>query len=144
LLYFNAMSSVFVNLLPVIVAGIAGTAINTIWYTPKVFGNAIARLERKVSSDNAEQTNRFYLLVVVNLIIAYVLAQFIGFATTGMNLTGTITDGALVGAWVWLGFIATTSIVEISYSRTGLERWTIKSGQYLVSMIIMSVILTIL
>jgi hypothetical protein len=138
------MSSVFVNLLPIIVAGIAGTAINTIWYTPKVFGNAIARLKPKVSSDNAKQTNRFYLLVVANLIIAYVLAQFIGFATTGMNLTGTITDGALVGAWVWLGFIATTSIVEISYSRTGLERWTIKSGQYLVSMIIMSVILTIL
>ena len=138
------MSSVFINLLPIVAAGIAGTAINTIWYTPKVFGNAIARLKPKVSSGNPKGINRFYLLVVSNLIIAYVLAQFIGFATTGMNLTGTITDGALVGAWAWIGFIATTSILEISYDKIGLEGWTIKSGQYLVSMIVMGVILTIL
>ncbi|MBP6041739.1 DUF1761 domain-containing protein [Candidatus Saccharibacteria bacterium] len=138
------MSSVSINILAVLVATITGVIINSIWYLPNIFGKVAARLEGKKLNQDKLSTLQVAQLIISNLIMAYVLAHFVSFAVASMGLSGSLTDGAMVGAWTWLGFIATSHLSELHYNKQSFELWTIKTGQYLVSLIIMGAIITAL
>ena len=72
------------------------------------------------------------------LVTAYVLAYFVSYANAS-----TILDGAMVGLWVWIGFVATEMIGMVIWENKPLELFLIKSGHVLVSLVVMGAILAV-
>ncbi len=73
---------------------------------------------------------------VAALVMAYVLAMFIKFA-------GAVTpvDGALVGFWAWLGFIAATSINTVLWEGKPVSLYLLNNGHEFVHFLIVGAIL---
>ena len=144
LLYSHAMSSVSISLLAVVVATIAGFIISSIWYSDSVFGASWQRATGASHKPLHASWKQYLSSIISNLILAYILAHFVQFALIAMNLPGEIVDGAIVGAWAWLGFVATTGFVNIYHKKQSIELWVIETGQHLVSFVIMAILVTTL
>lgn len=71
-------------------------------------------------------------MVVASLLMAYVLALFLG--GTGL------VDGAILGAVLWLGLVATVVVGGVVFEGHSWMRWGINAGYLLVAMIVMGAI----
>ena len=114
-----------VNLLAVLVAAIAAFAFGAVWYT------ALSKQWLAALGKTREQLNvgftPFIWSVVVELVMAFVLAVLIG------NLPGgiTITTGLTVGLLAWVGFVATTLILNHRYEGLSWSLTILDSGHLL-------------
>ena len=114
-----------VNLLAVLVAAIAAFAFGAVWYT------ALSKQWLAALGKTREQLNvgftPFIWSVVVELVMALVLAVLIG------NLPGgiTITTGLTVGLLAWVGFVATTLILNHRYEGLSWSLTILDSGHLL-------------
>ena len=114
-----------VNLLAVLVAAIAAFAFGAVWYT------ALSKQWLAALGKTREQLNvgftPFIWSVVVELVMAFVLAVLIG------NLPGgiTVTTGLTVGLLAWVGFVATTLILNHRYEGLSWSLTILDSGHLL-------------
>src|SRR3989344_5607263 len=96
-----------INYLAVLTAAVSGMVIGVLWYGP-VFGKIWTKLSGFTKEDiekaKAKGMTKSYLLgFVVQIVTACVLSVIVvAFEAT------TITQGAMIGFWVWLGFLATS------------------------------------
>lgn len=126
-----------VNWLAVIVAAVVGIVIGIIWYAPPVFGRRWARAAGiELPQPGQVQPMTYVGAVVTALVTAYVLAVLIG----GLG-AAALVDGAIVGAVVWLGFVATYLASGVFFERRSTEWWAINAGQALVSLVVMGAII---
>ncbi len=126
-----------VNYGAVIVAAIVNMVIGFIWYSPGVFGKTWMSLTGKRMEDMRSRAGTTYAgAFVTALITAWILARFI-------SLTGaqTMTRGAVIGFWAWLGFIATTTLGDVLFGGRPIKLYYLTNGYYLVSLIIMGALL---
>ena len=70
--------------------------------------------------------------------MAYVLRYFIGYAQAS-----TAIDGAIVGIWLWLGFVATTMIGMVLWEGKPFRLYLINAGHVLAGLIVMGAILAV-
>ena len=126
-----------VNYGAVIVAAIVNMVIGFIWYSPGVFGKAWMSLTGKRMEDMRGRAGTAYAgAFVAALITAWILARFI----TLLNAQ-TMTRGAVIGFWAWLGFVATTSLGDVLFGGRPIKLYYLTNGYYLVSLIIMGALL---
>jgi hypothetical protein len=126
-----------VNWLAVIVATVAGIIVGFVWYAPPVFGRRWARVSGiELPQPGQAQPTTYIAAIVVALVTAYVLAVLI----RGLG-AATLADGAIVGAVVWLGFVATWLASGVFFERRSTEWWAINAGQAIVSLVIMGAII---
>lgn len=131
------MPMVHVNFFAVIAAAVINFIIGAIWYSPGVFGSTWMSLMGKRPEDMRSGAGQAYAGVFVTaLILAYVLARFISLA--GAH---TIGDGAQIGFWVWIGFVATTSVADVLFGGKPPKLWSINNGYQLVSLVIIGAVL---
>ncbi|MEO5805309.1 DUF1761 domain-containing protein [Devosia sp.] len=114
-----------VNWLAVVVATVAAFAFGAVWYTT-LSKQWLAALGKTREQLNVGFTP-FIWSVVVELIMAYVLAVLLG------NLPGgiTIATGITVGVIAWVGFVATTLIMNHRYEGMSWALTIIDSGHLL-------------
>ncbi|MBI3341789.1 DUF1761 domain-containing protein, partial [Candidatus Curtissbacteria bacterium] len=72
------------------------------------------------------------------LVMSYVLAHFVQLGTNA-----TAVDGAMVGFWIWLGFIATTTLSSVLWERKSWNLYLLNNGYYLVLLLINGALLTV-
>lgn len=126
-----------VNWLAVIVAAVAGIIIGFIWYAPPVFGRRWARASGiELPQPGQVQPTTYLAAVVTALVTAYVLAV----VSEGLG-AATLADGAVVGAAVWLGFVAPYLASGVFFERRSTEWWAINAGQAVVSLVVMGAII---
>ncbi len=119
-----------VNWLAVIIAAVASIAIGFVWYMPAVFGRRWAAetgIELPGGGDASPMT--WVYGIVQALLIAYVIALFAAEAD--------IAGGIVIGAVLWLGFVATTKFNSVVFERRSTMYWVIDGGYHLVSMVTM-------
>ena len=136
-----------VNYLAVLVAAIAAYVVGFLWYGP-VFGKkwmALMGLSEK-DKEKAKQKGmaKAYVATFVSmLVMAYVLGSLMGpvltlfAAYTGL---GALT-GAVGGAFVWLGFFATTMLGKVFWEGKSWTLYVLDAGHYLVTLVVMGAIL---
>jgi hypothetical protein len=96
-----------VNYIAVVAAGLFNMVLGMIWYHPKVFGTlwmkAMGKKEKEM--DKPGMGPRYLVAMLSSFVFALILALII-------NMTGTTStmEGAILGATVWLGFVATACI----------------------------------
>lgn len=127
-----------VSLAGIVLATVANVVIGSIWYSPMAFGNLWMRLVNKKKEEIKGAGKSMVLAVIANFIQAYFLALFI--KSYGAN---SITEGAMLGALLWVGFIATSSSMEYIFEKRKPGLYILGNGYQLVSMIVMGMILAV-
>lgn len=134
------MTDVSINLWAVIAATVLNMAIGTAWYGPllgkpwmKFVGMSPQKLEaaKKKGMGKTMGTALF-----ASFVMAYILALMIGW----LGVTGS-GEGLKVGAWIWLGFLATTQIDVVLWEDRPRELYLINTSYRLVSLALMGAML---
>ena len=102
-----------------------------LWYGP-LFGAAWLEAKGKTEADLEPSATPFVVSFFAALLTALLLAP--------MQVSGWL-DGAVLGLWVGLGFIATAMASDASFCRWGLKLFLIQSGYRVLYSVLMGGIL---
>lgn len=126
------------NILAIIVATAVNFAIGGFWYSPKGFGKEWLKLTKmdKKKITKAHGNKSMALGVVSTLVSAAVLAFLI-------DATGSIgaVEGAMIGFWTWLGFIATTSFGTVIWENKPMKLFILNNSYSIIGMLAMGAII---
>ena len=130
-----------VNYLAILIAAIVNMAVGAYWYSPAGFGKQWASLSGHgdISKIDKKGANKSYVwMFVASLVMAFVLANVVRLAGAA-----TIVEGAIVGFWVWLGFMATVQIGVVLWDNKPPKLFAINTLYSLVTLLINGAILAI-
>lgn len=130
-----------VNYVSVVVAALIPMVAGFVWYGP-LFGKAWMKLSG-VSREDVKEANKnmprlYGTMFVGTLVTAYVLSQFVGFAAAS-----TLYQGAVIGFWAWLGFVAAVMLSGVLFEKKPLKLYYINVGYHLVSFVLMGALLAV-
>lgn len=120
-----------INWIAFIVAALLNTIIGAAWYSPAVFGKKLTEHTGKTKSIIAKEM--YFYIFISSLILSYVLSIFI--KTFGATKP---QEGLLVGFIIWVGFVATTSMLDYLFSNRSSKLYFINNGYYLLGLLLMS------
>ena len=130
-----------VNFWAVLVATIISFFLGFLWYGP-LFGKQWMKMmnftEKNIKSMKLTLMKAMTLGFITTLVTVYVLAMFLKVA--GVI---TISDGLMLGFWIWLGFFATTSLGSFLWEGKSLNLYLFNNAFNLINILIMSGILTL-
>lgn len=131
------MPDVTLNYGAMLIALVASMVLGYIWYSKPVFGKAWMGLIGKTEDDLKKGAGRAMgIMIVAAIVMLYVLSNIIDFA-----LATTWQEGAVVGFWVWLGFVATVLVMNAGYEGRPMKLVAINAGYQLVNLVVMGAIL---
>ena len=116
------MESLHIDHLAVLIAALVNLVIGFVWYSRYLFGK------------KKESGGRLSLLWngLVAILSAYILAFFeVSFSVT------TVSDGMFVGFLVWIGFVATTQIYAVIWSKMSFKHFLVHTGCQLLAYLAM-------
>ena len=136
-----------INYLAVFVAGIVATGLGALWYGP-LFGKQWMALTGNtmptaVTPEIKKQMNKGYAITFIGaLVMAYVLAHSLAFASLAMN-AGGVSAGLMGGFWNWLGFVAPVMLGTVLWEGRPWKLYFLNVGYYLVTLLVMGAILSL-
>ena len=128
-----------INWLAVVVCVVLNIGAGFIWYHPAVFFKA---WWKGIGKSEDEQAQPNPMLYVWTLLAAFVEAVFVSFLLSAMG-SNTIVTGLTAGFMIWLGFVATTNLVNNLFAGRGFKVWAIEAGNHLVYLFITGTILSV-
>ncbi len=137
------MADVLLNYWAILVATIIQILLGMFWYSPIGFGKPWMKSLGKTLADIEAQKGKgmalsYIFMIITAFIMTYVLAHFVDYA----NATDAM-GGLVAGFWIWLGFIATSSLGMVLWEKRSLSWYAITSGYYLVSLLITGAVLAV-
>jgi hypothetical protein len=132
-----------INYLAVLVAALVQFVLGALWYSPALFINKWMEATG-VTADMGKQMTGGQMAMnfggsfVAYLVCYYVMAHFVQYAGAK-----TAKDGAQTGFWLWLGFVATTILVNVIYQMKPISLFFIDGGHTLISFLAGGIILAI-
>ncbi len=129
-----------INIVAVVIATVASMAIGFAWFSPVLFGKTWLRLVGLSEEDAGEGAMPAILgSLVATIVLLVIMSIFIDIAQAD-----DVATGALIGFLIWLGFVATTSVTNLLFSRRPLKLWLIEAGDHLVAMIVAGAIIGVM
>jgi hypothetical protein len=113
------------NYVAIAVAAVAGWLIGAVWY--RVFGK-----------DRTKRGWSFVLALVADLIMAWMLAGVLGHLGPGQV---TLRNGVISAAFLWFGFVLTTTVVNNTLANRSLGLTAIDVGHWLIVLLAMGAII---
>jgi len=134
------MTDITINYMAVLVAAVVNMVIGYLWYGP-VFGKRWQKLmgfthEQLEAMRKKSMGTSYALLFVVSVVMAYVLAYFLG-ATGAYDTFGAVQ----LAFWIWLGFIATVMLGTVLWEGKSWQLYMLNVSYYLVTLAAMAKIL---
>src|SRR3954470_17304635 len=106
------MPSVDINYLAVLVAALINMVVGAVWYMPAVFGKEWSKLVGQKLENMRKGAGTGYALAAIGALVqAWILAHFVFYANAS-----TALDGAVVGFWIWVAFVAVTQGVNTIFA----------------------------
>ncbi|MEK7632147.1 MAG: DUF1761 domain-containing protein [Patescibacteria group bacterium] len=121
-----------VNFVHVLVAGLVAMVLGGLWYSKILFGKSwmlLAGINEEAAKKEAPMA--YLKMFITALVAAYVLAVFVGFAGAA-----TFAEGAIVGFWLWLGFIFTVTMSSVIFEKRPWKLWLINNGYQVILLVI--------
>lgn len=133
-----------VNLVAVLAAGVVNMIIGSLWYSPVMFakpwmeslGLSDKKLEEMKKGTNMGQT--YGSMFVGALVMGYVLAMLVKVTNTSL-----LDTGAMLGFWVWLGFVAPVLLGGVLFEQKPMKWYFVSTGYYLVVLLITGAMLAV-
>lgn len=144
------MPVVPINETAVVAAAAANFVLGFLWYGP-LFGKQWMSLmqipaekirEAKAKGMGAMKM-QFALAAIGSLIMSYVLAHALVFASSYFGVTGP-SAGIMAGFWNWLGFIAPVTLGSVLWEGRPWALWVLNNAYWLLSLCVMGVILAVI
>lgn len=139
------MPQVPINYLAVIVATISSMVIGFVWYGP-LFGKQWMALmgiaSKSMDAGKKGMGKRYGLMTLGSLVMSFVLAHSLVFASTYLKLDGLMA-GLDAGFWNWLGFIAPVTLGSVLWENKSWKLWVLNNGYQLVTLLVMGCILAL-
>jgi len=130
-----------VNLVAVLGAAVSSMVIGFLWYGP-LFGKPWMKLVGMTKEKIEESKKGMPKVYAITFIGALVLAFFTG-ALVKMMGTSTVAGGAQAGFMIWIGFVLTTHLSDITYENKPMKLFQINQSYFLVQLLVMGGILAI-
>jgi len=134
------MSFAGINYLAIVAAAVASFLFGGMWYgmLSRQWLAAIGRTEAEIKSAGRPLAMLFAITILAQLIMAWVLAGMIGHLGPGQV---TLRNGLIAGAFCWLGFVATTLVVNHGYQGNRWSLSVIDGGHWLGVLLIQGAII---
>ncbi|TGL62085.1 DUF1761 domain-containing protein [Leptospira sarikeiensis] len=133
-----------INLIAVLVSAITAFILGFLFHGP-IFGKVWMKLANIHPTGNekfSDMVPQMLWNLFANVVTAYVLAVIYLFASSSTYLGGSgIWKGVICGLWVWLGFIITSTSMEVIWMGRGVKLWLFECGCSLVVMAVMGAII---
>ena len=128
-----------INWVAVLVAALVNFVVGWIWYGP-LYGNVWKGLmgftDESMKSMKLSAMQAMVGGFITSLVMAYVLSHFVViFGAIG------IAGAFELAFWVWLGFVATTSISAFLWEGKPFKLFVLNAGEQLVALFLMSLVL---
>jgi len=127
-----------VSYLAIVAAAVAGFAVGMAWYG--VLGNrwmrAFGRTRDELLPGGRPPYATMAVTFLAELVMAWMLAGVIGHLGTV-----TLRAGLISAFFLWLGFVATTQLVNHRYGRFALSLTAIDAGHWLAVMLAMGAVI---
>ena len=132
-----------INLVSVLIAAVASFVIGFMFHGP-LFGKLwmkLANIHPTGKEKFADMVPQLIKNFIANFVCSYVLAMFI-FVTAGYyNNTGNEAGGMGIAFWAWLGFLVTSSSMDVIWMGKSKKLWIFETVASLVSFLAMGAIL---
>lgn len=132
-----------INYTAVLAAAVVNMALGFVWYGPlfgkpwmKMMGYTKEDMEKAKKSGMMPKV--YAAAFVAALVMAYVLSHFLQVGSAASAMTG-----ATIGFWVWLGFIATTTLNMVLWDRKPVNLYLLTNGYYLVLFLVNGALLAV-
>jgi hypothetical protein len=122
-----------INYLALVVATIARFLFGWLWYSPLLFGKSWMALAN-CTPDEMKRT--LPKAIPADLITSFIMAFVLVHAVHYAGATGA-GQGAAVGFFNWLGFIATVTFAATLYEKRPFKLFLINNGFQLISLLFM-------
>lgn len=126
----------FTNVMPLVLGAIASMAIGIVWYSPMLFGTQWMKLMGMKKKDMQLDTAKMAPIFVATFLAALLMAYVLGSLMLVLDVTNSML-GMQLGFMVWLGFVATTSLVNSLYSNRSLKLYLLDNGYHLITLMVM-------
>ena len=131
-----------INWLAVVACVVASMVIGGVWFAPKTFFPMWWKAIGKTESDTPGGKN-MGLMWGGTVLASFVQAVFMSLMVTAMgSMSGgaTLGSGAMAGFFLWLGFVAPSSLTNKLFEDR-LKAWVLEAGNHLVTFVVMGAIL---
>jgi len=133
-----------INLIAVIVAAVVAFILGFLFHGP-ISGKLWMKLADIHPTGNEKLSDMIPQMLwnlLTNLVTAYVLAVIFLFASTSnqFGLTGA-WGGIVCALWLWIGFLVTSTSIEVIWLGRSVKLWLFESACSLVVMIAMGAII---
>jgi hypothetical protein len=131
------MQPVHINAVAFLLAVVAKFVIGWVWYSPPLFLRPWQQLAG-ISDDQMRggMAKSLAIWIVGSVVMAFVLVHAIRYAGAT-----SLAQGAAVGFFNWLGFVFIVMLEEYAAAKYAFKLVAIKSGAYLVELVVMGAIL---
>lgn len=138
------MTTIVVNYLAVIVAGIVSMALGFAWYSPAILGKQWMK-EKGYTSDvlkkeQASMGKLYALSFVLGLVTAYVLSHVMTMSSAFFGYP-MVQTGLTSAFWMWLGFMMPVQATGTIFGNKNWKLFGIDTGYQLLSLLAMGVVL---
>jgi hypothetical protein len=133
-----------INLLSVLVAAVAAFIIGFLFHGP-ISGKLWMKLANIHPTGNEKLSDMIPQMLwnlLVNIVTALVMAVifYLVFTSSVMG-EATWFRGAIMGIWIWLGFLVTSSSIDVIWMGKSAKLWLFEAGCSLVTMAAMGAII---
>lgn len=133
-----------INYVAVLVAALANFVIGFLFHGP-VLGKTWMKLANVTPTGKekfSDMYGQMFLNYVSNVVFAYVLAVVYLFASSSPFMGGSgAWNGMVCAFWVWLGFVVTSSSMEVIWMKRSVKLWLFELFSSLVSILAMGAII---
>ncbi|MEK6812546.1 MAG: DUF1761 domain-containing protein [Nanoarchaeota archaeon] len=137
------METLTFSLWPVLIAAIASMVFGFLWYSQALFGNLWMKLSGITQKQIQEGKKKGMAMpMLVGFIAGIVTAVVIDSLTTWLNL-GLFGEAIYLGFFVWLGFLATTTINDVIWGGKPFKLWILNNAHLLLNLWIMSAVVVL-
>ena len=128
-----------ISYLAIIVAAIAGFVLGAVYYG--ILSKPWMKAARIDPSRSTVSPSLFVTTFLAELVMAWILAGLVGHLGPGQV---TLWNGVISAGFVWLGFVATTLVVNHRYGGFGWDLTFIDAAHWLLVLVAMGAIIGLL
>ena len=133
-----------INWLAVVVCVVVAMVVGFFWFGPKTFypmwWKAIGKPENSEPGAGMSMALMWPLVVIAAFVEAVFMSLMVHAMGSMMPGGATLASGAAAGFFLWLGFVATTSLTNKLFANQ-LKAWVLEMGNHLIVMVLMGAIL---
>jgi hypothetical protein len=130
------------NYLAIVIAATVAWVAGAVWYMSLskvwVAAQGLTPEQMHASKGKPGAYLPFIYVFVAELVMAWVLAGLMGHLGAGQV---TLVNGVISGAFCWLGFVITTLVPNVAFSKRDMRLIWIDGGHWLVALVLIGAII---